>query len=76
MEDRTRRLVEYVRESIIGEDLVFVGPFGPRRLVYSDYTASGRCLSFVEDFIREQPVKSVLIAAGTGALLGWLLRRR
>ena len=29
-----------------------------------------------EGFIREQPVKSMLIAAGTGALLGWLLRRR
>ena len=29
-----------------------------------------------EGFIREQPVKSMLIAAGAGAVLGWLLRRR
>ena len=30
-----------------------MGPFGPRRVTYADYTASGRALSFVEDFIRE-----------------------
>ena len=27
-------------------------PFGKRRLIYSDYTASGRALSFVEDYMR------------------------
>jgi len=30
----------------------------------------------VEDMVREQPMKSVLIAAGVGLLLGMLLRRR
>jgi len=30
------------------------GPFGPRRVTYADYTASGRSLDFIEDFIREQ----------------------
>ena len=29
------------------------GPFGPRRVTYADYTASGRSLDFVEDFIRD-----------------------
>ncbi len=29
-----------------------------------------------EGFVREQPIKSVLIAAGVGLLLGILLRRR
>jgi selenocysteine lyase/cysteine desulfurase len=29
------------------------GPFGPRRVTYADYTASGRSLSFIEDYIQE-----------------------
>ncbi len=45
---------EWVRKEVIGDDVVLEGPFGPRRLVYADATASGRSLRFVEDFIREQ----------------------
>jgi selenocysteine lyase/cysteine desulfurase len=39
---------------VIGDDEVLDGPFGTRRLVYADHTASGRSLSFVEDFIRDR----------------------
>lgn len=47
-------LVRRVRESIIGDDQVMWGPYGPRRVTYADYTASGRAVSFLEDFIREE----------------------
>jgi len=49
----TSALVERIRRGIIGEGALMEGPFGPRRVTYADYTASGRALDFVEDFIRD-----------------------
>ena len=34
-------LIERIRSSVIGDGTVLDGPFGRRRLVYADYTASG-----------------------------------
>jgi selenocysteine lyase/cysteine desulfurase len=51
---REHRLVERVRRAAIGEGVVLDGPFGPRRMVYADHTASGRALGFVEDYIRDR----------------------
>ncbi len=48
------RLIETIRGSIIGDDTALDGPYGPRRVTYADYTASGRSISFIEEFIREQ----------------------
>ncbi len=47
-------LVREVRESVIGRDTAVQTPFGLRRVTYADYTASGRSLAMVEDFIRDR----------------------
>ncbi len=43
---------EYLREQIVGVDSTFTTPFGERLMVYCDYTASGRCLLFVENYLQ------------------------
>jgi selenocysteine lyase/cysteine desulfurase len=48
------RLIEVIRNAIIGDDEVIEGPYGPRRVIYADYTASGRSVSFIEDYIRRE----------------------
>lgn len=48
------QLIEKIREAVIGSQQRFNTPFGEKPLVYADYTASGRGLAFIEDYIREQ----------------------
>lgn len=42
------QLIQRIRESVIGQYEPIETPFGKKPLVYADYTASGRALSFVE----------------------------
>ncbi len=42
---------KYVRNAIIGRNFTFQTPYGDRLLTYADYTASGRSLEFIEQFL-------------------------
>lgn len=43
---------DFLRSQIVGIDSAFDTPFGRRLMVYCDYTASGRCLRFVEQYLQ------------------------
>ncbi|CAG9315473.1 unnamed protein product [Blepharisma stoltei] len=46
-------LLNTICDSVIGDRYMFTTPFGQRPLIYADYTASGRPLTFIEDYIRD-----------------------
>lgn len=46
-------VVRLLQQGIIGDNIEITTPYGKMPLVYADYTASGRALSQVEDFVAE-----------------------
>lgn len=45
--------LDWLRKDIIGSNMLFETPFGMRPLVYADYTASGRGLHSIENYIQK-----------------------
>src|SRR6056297_995218 len=52
IEQRINEL-DWLRENLIGRNILFDTPFGKRPLVYADYTASGRGVKLIEDYIQQ-----------------------
>nr|XP_033321546.1 uncharacterized protein LOC117217812 [Megalopta genalis] len=50
----TTKLLKYIEDNVIGKNGTFFGPFGRRKVVYCDYTASGRSLQFLEEYITKE----------------------
>lgn len=47
------RLSTTLHDQLIGHDAVIHGPFGPRRMIYADYIASGRALRPLEEWVMD-----------------------
>eukprot|EP00771_Trimastix_marina_P001405 gnl/Trimastix_PCT/2478.p1 GENE.gnl/Trimastix_PCT/2478~~gnl/Trimastix_PCT/2478.p1 ORF type:complete len:656 (-),score=125.14 gnl/Trimastix_PCT/2478:269-2236(-) len=47
-------ILRKLRESLVGITTTFPSPFGDRHLLYCDFAASGRGVSFIEDKIRNK----------------------
>ena len=60
-------IVLTLRESVIGRGLVISTPFGRRVVTYADYTASGRLLELVENYLRQHvyPWCAMLLFSGS-----------
>jgi len=57
--------LEFIREQIIGQNLVFETPFGKRNLIYTDYSSSGSALRFIESYIQKiQNIHAISINSG------------
>jgi hypothetical protein len=54
LETNKDKLIEYVRDNIIGstDGTLLRTVFGEKPQIYCDYTASGKSLHFIEEYIR------------------------
>uniref|UniRef100_T1JEL5 tRNA(Ile)-lysidine/2-thiocytidine synthase N-terminal domain-containing protein n=1 Tax=Strigamia maritima TaxID=126957 RepID=T1JEL5_STRMM len=52
------KLINYVENNVIGRNYTFIGPFGRRKVVYCDFTASGKSLEFIENYVKNEVLPS------------------
>ncbi|XP_078439927.1 uncharacterized protein LOC144710129 [Wolffia australiana] len=48
------RRLRWLASQVIGADAEFISPFGRRRIIYCDHTASGRFMRFIEEYLLTQ----------------------
>ena len=46
-------LIEYINRNVVGHLVPIQTPYGLRPLIYADYTASGRLLNFIEEYLNK-----------------------
>lgn len=46
--------LKWLASQVVGADAEFESPFGRRRITYCDYTASGRFLQVIEDYLQRE----------------------
>jgi selenocysteine lyase/cysteine desulfurase len=52
-------LLQHLRSNLLGEDAPFTGPYpGDKHMVYADWTASGRSLHHIEQYIAQEVLPS------------------
>ena len=72
LEKNKDQLLKYIRDNVIGHhnEYLIKTVYGCKPLVYADYTASGKSLRFIEDYINNQimPVyaNTHTLQSGTG----------
>lgn len=56
LEKNKEKLLQYVNDNVIGgqANTVIKTVYGEKPLVYADYTASGKNLQFIEEYIQRQ----------------------
>ncbi|XP_055618450.1 uncharacterized protein LOC129763418 isoform X4 [Toxorhynchites rutilus septentrionalis] len=66
----TLKIMKYIDDNVIGKGVAFLGPFGRRKVVYADYSSSGRSLQFLEDYINKEVLPALGDASCISAVTG------